>query len=295
MDTILYFYPLKHETSKTAIKCKVTKSQFPIYHLVKIGMPPRAVSLLQDTLEEAKEKERNSGTEVQKELLHKKENRTKKLENLKFWNVFARRKQRKEWEMQRQELLDFIFKQWGESCSSYCVCQPPITYFDKWKFTDYREEKWADYLMRYGSWCHYVVLGNAPCLRVLLPKYVKKMKSLRLFLKESEFDEELEEVLDLMFEEYGLAADIQFLEESTGYKKLPAFGVFPCNVLDFSREEKADFQSAAPESIWIDFDGMEEKRRRFESRSAKVSYFSLQKEWKLDTAGKNGYNTIVKA
>lgn len=294
MDTILYFYPLKHETSKTTIKCKVTKSQFPIYYLVKIGMPPRAVSLLQDTFEEAKAKEENHRAKAQKEPQHKKGNSSGKLENLKFWNAFARRKQRKEWEMQRQELLDSIFKLWGESCSSYCVCQPPITYFDKWKFTDYREEKWADYLMHYGSWCHYVVLGNAPCLRVLLPRYVNKMKSLRLFLKESEFDEELEEVLDLLFEEYGLTADIHFLEENAGYKKLPPFGVFPCNVLDFSREEKVFFQSAVPESIWLDFDGMEEKRRRFENRSAKVSYFSLQKEWKLDTTEKNGYNTIVK-
>ncbi|MCM1326156.1 MAG: hypothetical protein NC094_02455 [Bacteroidales bacterium] len=280
MDTILYFYPLKHETSKTAIQCKVTESQFPIYHLVKIGMPPGAVSLLQDTFEEAKAKERNSGTEVQKESLHKKENSPKKLENLKFWNPFARRKQKKEWEMRRQELLDSIFKLWGESCSSYCVCQPPITYFDKWKFTDYREEKWADYLMRYGSWSHYVVLGNAPCLGTLLPKYVKKMKSLRLFLKESEFDEGLEEVLDLLFEEYGLAADIQFLEEDAGYKKLPIFGAFPCNVLDFSGEEKVLFRAAAPGSVWLDFDGLEEKRRRSELRGSAVHYFSLVKEWK---------------
>lgn len=247
-------------------------------------MPPRAVSLLQDTFEEAEGQKRTP----------KEGAGLKKMQGFSFLGFLGNRKRKKEWEMQRKELLDSIFKLWGESCSSYCVCQHPITYFDKWKFTDYREEKWVDYLMHYGTWCHYVVLGNAPCLRTVLPKYVKKMKSLRLFLKESEFDEELEELLDLLFEEYGLTADIQFLEENNGYNKLPALGVLPCNILDFSGEEKVSCWSAAPESIWIDFDGMEEKRRRFENRGGKVDYFSLQKEWKLDTTKKNGYNTIVK-
>ncbi|MCM1536511.1 MAG: hypothetical protein NC126_11365 [Clostridium sp.] len=280
MDTILYFYPLKHETSKTAIKCKVTESQFPIYHLVKIGMPPRAVSLLQDTFEEARAKEENYRTKAQKEPLHKRENCSRKLENLKFWNIFARRKQKKAWEMQRQELLDFIFKQWGESCNSFCVCQSPITYFNKWQFTDYREEKWVDYLMQNGNLLHYVILGNASCLWEVLPKYAKRMKSLKFFLRESEFNEELQELLEFLFEEYGLAADTHFLEGDAGYRKLPVLGALPCNILDFSGDEKVFFQGAPPGSVWLDFDGSEEKRRRFELRGSAVHYFSLMKEWK---------------
>lgn len=291
MDTILYFYPLRHETSQAASGCKWAEYQFSIYRLIKIGLTPKAISLLQDTFEEAKEQGR---TEWRGKAPNRKERR-----RFKAFDVFGlgRRKRRKEWERQREELLQSIFRLWGESCSSYCVCQSPITYFNKWQFMDYREEKWVDYLMCHGTWAHYVILGNAPCLLEVLPKYAKGMKSLRLFLTEREFDEELELLLELLFEEYGLAADIQFLEENTGYRKLPAFGGLPCNVLDFSKEEKVSYQSAVPDSIWIDFDAMEEKRRRFENRGARVCYFSLAKEWKfprnLDTFSKNGYNTIV--
>lgn len=291
MDTILYFYPLKHETSRTATECKVAECQFPIYHLIKIGLTPKAISLLQETFEEARERER-----IQKAQ----ENKGNKGKPRRFglFGAIGSRRRKKEWEKQRDELLKSVFQLWGEPCSSYCVCQSPITYFDKWKFTDYREEKWVDYLMRYGTWAHYVILGNTPCLTEVLPRYVKGMKSLRLFLRENEFDEALEELLDMLFEEYGLAPDIHFLEENTGYRKLPAFGALPCNILDFSREEKVNCQSVPPDSIWIDFDALEEKRRRFESRGARIHYFSLQKEWKLlrnlDTFSKSGYNTIVK-
>lgn len=190
------------------------------------------------------------------------------------------KKRRRQWENERSALLDSIFGLWGEPCSTNCVCQSPLTYFNKWEFTDYREEKWVEYLLLQGTLAHFVLLGSAPCLRQVLPKHAKGMKSLRLFLWESEFTEELEELLEELFEEYGLTSDIHFLEEDTGYRKLPTLSAVPCNVLDFTREPKVAHWAAAAGSIWLDFDGNEEKQRRIEGRKGAVQYFSLRKEWR---------------
>lgn len=237
--------------------------KFPIYRLIKVGLTKEAISLLQENFEEAAERESAALSGF-----------------LGFLSFFARRKRKKEWEKQREELLHDIFELWGEPCSSFCVCQNPITYFNKWQFTDYREAKWVDYLIQNGNLFRYVILGNAPCLWEVLPKYAKRMKSLRFFLRESEFNEELQELLEFLLEEYGLAADIHFLEETASYKKLPLLGNLPCNIWDFSGDEKASGEAAPPDSIWLDFDGLEEKRRRFELRRVRVHYFSLVKEWK---------------
>ncbi len=226
-----------------------TQHLFPIYRLVKVGLSPEAIALLQESYQGRV-------------------------------TFFRGRKRKKEWERRREGLLQAIFRLWGEPCRSYCVCQSPITYFDKWKFTDYREEKWVDYLTQRGNWFHYVVLGNAPCLREVLPKHAMRMKSLRLFLREREFDGGLEELLGFLEEEYGIVADLHFLEEHAGYQKLPMLGAAPCNVLDFSGEGKAPCRSAPQGSVWMDFDGIEEKRRRFEAMGVKVQYVSLAKEWK---------------
>lgn len=253
MDTILYFYPVRKGTSKSASGFCRKEYHFSAYRLVKVGLTANAISLLQEDFAEERD-------------------------IVKRW---LQRKRKREWERQKNELLQSIFELWGEPCNSFCVCQSPVTYFNKWQFTDYREEKWVDYLMKNGNLLHYAILGNAPCLREVLPKYAKGMKSLRFFLKESEFNEELEGLLEYLFEEYGLAADVHFLEEEAGYKKLSVLGAQPCNILDFSGEEKVSCQAAPPGSIWLDFDGLEEKRRRFELRAAQVHYFSLIKEWKF--------------
>lgn len=271
MDTILYFYPIRQGVSWPASEFCWKEYKFPIYRLVKVGLTADAISLLQEAFEEG----RGQGKAEWMGQNPKKHGR------FKAFAVFGDRRKKKEWEKQRAELLHAIFGLWGEPCNSFCVCQNPVTYFNKWQFTDYREEKWVDYLMQHGNLPHYVVLGNAPCLWEVLPKYAKGMKSLRFFLKESEFNGELEKLAAFLFEEYGLASDIHFLEEAAGYKKLPFLGALPCNILDFSREEKVSCQAAPADSIWLDFDGLEEKRQRFELRRTRVQYFSLVKEWKF--------------
>ncbi len=233
--------------------CRAAEWDFKDYRLLKIGLTSYAIDLLQE----------ESPLNWQKKLFR-----------------HRKRKIRKKKEKERSNLLDAVFRLWGDPCSSYCVCQDPITYFNKWRFDDYRESKWVVYLMRRAVLPHFIVLGNTPCLPEILFRYARGMKSLGLYLLEREYKEELKEGLEELFEEYGVAADIHFLREDSAYRKLPPLHALPCNVLDFSGEEKISPWAPPTGSIWIDFDSSEEKRRRIESRGEEVKYFSLIKEWK---------------
>ncbi|MBO4981823.1 MAG: hypothetical protein J6C84_08015 [Lachnospiraceae bacterium] len=195
-----------------------------------------------------------------------------------FWNRKQCRK-KKQYQQEKILLTDAVFSLWQDPCNTYCVCREPITYFRKWEFTDYREAKWVDYLLKKTTLTHLVVMGSAPCLWELLPQYAGKMKSLKFFLWEKQFTQELEALLEDLFEEYGLATDVHFVGDNCGFGRLPEFGTTACTVLDFSGEEKVSVWSAASGSVWIDPDSMEEKRRRLESGNGRVCYLSLQKEW----------------
>lgn len=250
MDTILYFYPLKNEQQRELILpgYDVEEYDFFVYRLRRVGLTQHAISVLEEEIRYS------------------------------FWNRKQCRR-RKQYRQEKILLTDAIFGLWGDTCNTYCVCKNPITYFQKWEFTDYREAKWVDYLLKKASLPHFAVMGSAPCLWELLPQYAGKMKSLKFFLWEKQFTQELEALLEDLFEEYGLAADVHFVSEKYGFKRLPEICPTACTVLDFSGEEKVSVWSAASGSVWIDADSMEEKRRRVEAGSGRVRYLSLQKEW----------------
>ncbi len=231
---------------------QAVRYELPGYHLVKIGLAEGAVSLLEEP------------------------------KRYKWWDYKGRRQVAKHRQAQSR-LLDEIFRFWGDAEHTFCVCVPPITYFEKWGFSDYRDHKWVEYLMKRATLPYYVVLGYAPCLRELLPKAARKMKSLSVYLRERELTGDAEGLWEDLFEEYGVVTDIHLLEEQNAYRKLPAVSLLPCNVLDFSKEERISPFLVPPGSIWLDFDGTEEKWHRIESRNAKISYFSLRKEWENPT------------
>lgn len=267
MDTILYFYQTKNLAEPVTY-------QIQDYRLVRVGMTDQQTNLL-------------TGQEKAKE---------------KGWEWPWRRYRRKrETERARGELLEWIESLWGTPCETWCTCEPPLALFGRWQFTDYSEERWVERLMRYAAHPHFVVLGNADCLPQVLPRYAQRMKSLRFLLCEGEVSEELLELQEELLQEYGIAATIHTLAERADYRKLKILSAYPCNVLDFSGEERL-FPSTVPAgSVWLDFTSDEEKRRRMELGKGEVRYFSLKKEWKqpqkslahLDTEGKNGYNTQV--
>ncbi|MCM1045173.1 MAG: hypothetical protein NC417_06660 [Candidatus Gastranaerophilales bacterium] len=193
---------------------------------------------------------------------------------------WKRRARKKKAAKEKKELLAQIEELWGSPCETWCVCEPPLELFSGWKFTDYREEKWVERLMPYAVKPHFVVLGNAECLPYVLPRYARRMKGLRFVLRETDITEALEELLEELLLEYGIAANILPLEEQSDYRRLQMLCPFPCNVLDFSGEEKISSSIVPPGSIWLDFSADWEKWRRMELRGGSVRYVSLKKEWK---------------
>lgn len=274
MDTILYFYPIKTDR-------KTEHVFFPDYQLVRVGLSERDTALL-----EGKKEYDNPG-------------KSKGIYRFPPLFQWKKRRKAKREEQEREKLLEEILVLWGEPCGSYCVCESPITYFKRWEFTDYLEEKWVEHLMSYAVLPHFLILGSAPCLGNILLRHAVKMKSLRFILRERDYTEELQGVVEVLYEEYGLAASIQFVQEDEDYRKLTQLSPIPCSVLDFTGQEKTASWAAADGSIWLDLCSLPEKERRMERRNGGIQYFSLKKEWKqpqkalryLDTVDKNRYNT----
>lgn len=267
MDTILYFYQTKNSMEPVIYSLQD-------YQLVRIGLTAEQGMLLSEEKEPEKKK----------------------------WEwPWERRRRKRETGLARRELLGQIESLWGMPCETWCICEPPLALFPGWQFTDYTEERWIERLMRYIAHPHFVVLGNADCLTQVLPRYAQRMKSLRFLLCESEVTEELLELQEELLQEYGIAATIHTLADRTDYRKIKILSAYPCNVLDFSGEEKLYSTTVPAGSVWLDFTSNEEKRRRMELGKGEVLYVSLKKEWKqpqkspayLDTEGKNGYNTQV--
>lgn len=68
----------------------------------------------------------------------------------------------------------------------------------------------------------------------------------------------------------------------------------PILVLDLSGEPRFLPEGTGKEVYWIDMDASDEKNHRFSLICPKIQYFSMKEEWRrLDTARKNGYNTLV--
>ncbi len=215
---------------------------------------------------------------------------------------WRRYQKRRETERDRKRLLEQIRSLWGTPCGTWCVFEHPLPALSGWQFTDYQEDRWVERLMGYADLPHFVVLGNGDCLTRVLPRYAAGMKSLRFLVSREEITEGLLELQEELLQEYGIAAVIHPLSDRADYRKLRLLSAYPCNVLDFSGEERLFPTAVPPGSVWLDFGSDEEKRRRMELGRGEIAYHSLKKEWKqpqkmavhLDTEGKNGYNTQVK-
>lgn len=167
------------------------------------------------------------------------------------------------------------------------------------EFEDYRERMWAEKLLPYTVHGHYMILGYADWLPFFFCENVKKMRSVKWFLKEKHYSKEVQEFLDEFFEEYGLAVEVHLLDEGEEWIRVRPQSTVPVNVLDFTGEEKISACDVAKGSVWLDMDALDGKSRRISARNPGISYFSLKKLWQqrqkepicLDTISKNGYNT----
>lgn len=286
MDTIIYFYRWKKPDivrqqniqREQEIYCR-EEFVLPDYHLLKVGMSEHLLQICQDNcvMESGRRTFETGG-------------------------FFARRRRRKQ--LQQESILFTAFLQEitaGQENYSF-VCEEVIPYFSGLCFNEYFEEKWVRHMLLYGGYIplpHFVILGQTYCVSEMISDLVHGMKSLKWILPERQFRAEQQELVDILYEEYGLAVEVRLFSEEESYKQVHPVCRVPSVILDFSEADRIPTVDVARGSIWLDMASSEEKRRRIEDRDTGISYFSLKKEWKqpqkalnhLDTIGKNGYNT----
>lgn len=289
MDTIIYLYrwnqPEKQndKSLQNLPTCGVQELycledyNLQDYRLIKVGMHAELLRICEEN--DMSEKE------------HRKTDRG---------GFLARRRIRKK-RLREREMLTEFFKSLPElQKGSSFVCREPISYFAGLEFNGYFQADYVRHLLRYvGDLPHFIILGPSYCIAEILYDHVRDMKSLKWIIYERQFREEQEELVDVLYEEYGLAVDVRLLSEEESFAKAHPTCREPSVVLDFSEEDRIPTVDVARGSIWLDMASSEEKRRRIEDRDTGISYFSLKKEWKepqkalnyLDTISKNGYNT----
>lgn len=140
------------------------------------------------------------------------------------------------------------------------------------------------------------VLGYEDYVPELLSPYAARIKSLTFV--EKAYNIRLEEYLELLYEEEGLAASCQLLMEGRPYRTMRLSWQSPAVVLDLTGDERLMPSGNGQGLFWIDMDSQEEKRRRLKAGCSRLTYFSMKEEWRssslvLDTVPENGYNTEV--
>lgn len=170
----------------------------------------------------------------------------------------------------------------------------------RWKeFSLYTEPLWIRELMPFAVNHHFIVLGSDPCIPKLLSQCADRMKSLRWIMDETygeAHSEELEDFAENFYQEQGLAVSLELV------RSLETFQLTcgePSNIFDFTGKDRISAGEAARGSVWLDMWSSEEKCRRFSQHGERIQYVSLREKWRktqkksyrLDTIGKNEYNT----
>lgn len=167
------------------------------------------------------------------------------------------------------------------------------------EFDGYMQERWAELLLPYATKPDFLVLGNSRLLQDYLWSRGIRMKSLTWILPGHLYTEDVKQFEEDFLYEYGLAIDMQVIQNGADYRKIPIVSRSCINVLDFSGEDKLNVSGIQAESIWLDMSSSEKKKRRIEVSNPQISYISLKNKWKeakkdsivLDTISKNRYNT----
>lgn len=153
------------------------------------------------------------------------------------------------------------------------------------EFQGYAQRFWVRQVFSQGAGLpasppHFVILGTAPGLPEVLEAHARRMKSLRWFLLEAEWGEELSAFVEDFYTEYGLAIELRLLEDGAALKRLRLFCGEPVIVVDFTGESYMAVPAVPEGSVWLDMFSVEEKRRRILARGKDITYFSMKEIWK---------------
>ncbi len=149
------------------------------------------------------------------------------------------------------------------------------------EFHDYTNQFWVEQLFRRATLPHFIILGTAEGIFPIIEAYAARMKSLRWILTEAEYDQDLADFVEDFYTEYGLAIELELLEDVAALKRLRLFCKEAVNMVDFTGEAYMAAQAVPEGSIWLDMFSVEEKKRRILARDKKVAYISMKELWKI--------------
>ena len=167
----------------------------------------------------------------------------------------------------------------------YCVYEESLhriwnAHWEVPEYTDFRNAKWIDRLMKHALHSHFIVLGVEDCIPAVLYAHSRQLKSVKWILREEEFDGTIQNFLDSFYEETGIAIEIRLLDKTQPWWRVCLAGTAAADVLDFSGESRVSASGLPAGSVWLDMDSKEGMERRMEAGNPQVFYFSMKKEWK---------------
>ena len=303
MDTIIYLYK-KRDLNKPIIDAQPMKD----YLLVRVGLdvwenrwfshsltPPEEIPAKLPTTQKLSLKKRWEAIRERRAAI-----RLYRRQRAAFQEETAQ--VRKEIQDFLQELGHFVEERYdcrcvyGDAAKRWLVLLPegeqeanstvPVLmrlWQESWQFPEFDaffQPQWVEPLLVYARLHHFVVLGSAPCISLVLSGCARRMKSLKWFLSEETCTEELQDLVEDFYEEYGLAIDLHLLEGKRVYSRLLLEVAEPVCMLDFSGEPNVPVSGLTRGSIWIDFASVEEKARRISERGEGIAFFSMKEIWK---------------
>lgn len=154
-------------------------------------------------------------------------------------------------------------------------------YFPLKEFHDYTNRFWVEQLFQWAILPHFIILGTAEGIFPVIEAYAARMKSMRWILTQAEYDQQMADFVEDFYTEYGLAIELELLEDAAALKRLRLFCKEAVNMVDFTGEAYMAVQVLPEGSIWLDMFSVEEKRRRILARDKKTAYISLKELWKI--------------
>lgn len=120
------------------------------------------------------------------------------------------------------------------------------------------------------------MIGYRDCLEELLGRNARDIKELTWILSEAVYTQKVRDILTDVFDEYGLAIQVQVVKMPYAYLSADLSCKYPVNILDFSMQDKIPTAGIARGSCWLDMASMEEKRRRIAVRNLGIEYYSMR-------------------
>lgn len=279
MDTIIYIYRWKRpEEQKQHMYCR-EDYDLQDYQLSRVGMSESLLQICADnTYRQNSRRPKEPG------------------------GFFERRRKKKQREQECIRLAEFMRDIGADRPEVSFVLEEPVPYLAGREFNGYFQSVYVRHLLRYAGAegiYHFIILGQTACVQELIYGLINNMKSLKWILPARLYRQAQQDMVDILYEEYGLAVEVRVFQEEESFARVYPTCRVPSVVLDFSETDRVPTVDVARGSIWLDMASSGEKRRRIEDRDTGIQYFSLKKEWKqpqkalnyLDTISKNGYNT----